>query len=101
MKTLYLFKKSNICLYEPWAKVPEQPLFSVVSSNIETAIKRAEVATGLSLNKGQMTVSMPMLSGANKGNLPEFVWRLYFHSFRAYLKMYHLFLNFTRESNVR
>ena len=97
MKTLYLFKKSNTYLYEPWAKVPEQPLFSVVSSNIETAIKEAERATGLPINKGQITVSMPMLSGANKGNLPEFVWRLYFHSFRAYLKMYHLYLTFVNK----
>jgi hypothetical protein len=95
MKTLYLFKKSNICLYEPRANIPEQPLFSVVSSNIETAIKGAEVATGLSVNKGQMTVSMPMLSGANKGNLSEFVWRLYFRSFRTYLRVYHIYLSLT------
>lgn len=95
MITLYAFKKPNIYLYEPWAKVPEEPLCSFVSDDIEKAIKEAEVLTGLSFGKGQMTVSYPMMFlGLDKGSLSNTAWNLYFRSLLLYSKFYHLYLTF-------
>lgn len=94
MKTLYVFKKPNIYLYEPWTKTPEEPLCSILSDDIEKAIKKAEVLTGLSFIKGQMTVSCPMMHcGPRKGSLLHPVWIIYFHSLLLYSKFYHLYLN--------
>jgi hypothetical protein len=58
--TTFHFWKPGIYLYAPWNSNPPEtgPVFSFHCDDIEEAVEQAKQATGLSVDKGQLTITV-------------------------------------------